>query len=165
MINEINMEGVYLDQAMKRSRYGDRMVSSAFTPHGIRQIDSEYGIRIRNINNKVKSIYNCRRENGKRYHKGVITEAYLEYWDVQDETWLNHYNSDRIRVVWENGDDCILTYTEPYKLKFNIKTRTESVRSLRSAITNNPHLHDVIKDNLLLNLNNYINQRKDFPLT
>ena len=42
----VNMDKMYVDQSMKNSQYGDRNLFSAYTPYGIKQIDSEFAKRI-----------------------------------------------------------------------------------------------------------------------
>jgi hypothetical protein len=60
-----------------------------------------------------------------------------------------------VRVVWENGHQHDFHYGP--RPVFNPKTSKINTKKLIKDITNNPHLHQVIKDNLLDNLKHYIN--------
>ena len=146
---EQDIESYYVDQAMSSG-----IVFSSYTPYGIRCIDSQYGHLIRNVNNKVKQLFaiNRREEDcisvrtGEKY-KGRIKTFY-------DPIELNHKGGYEVRVVWENGDQCDFFYGD--KPVFDIDTKKSNPDQLHKSIKNNVHLHVMIKENLLHNLNNYI---------
>jgi hypothetical protein len=130
----IDFDEIYVDQAMYLSTYGDRQFFSAFTPHGIRKLDEEYGVRIRNINNKIVSVEH------EKY-------KYLGKDNIRNHIFL---------ITWKNDHTYRFAYSEVAFHTMNIiKTLTDDAKLLKKDIEDNPHLHKLIKKNLLLNLRNY----------
>jgi len=144
-ITDIN--NYYVDQSVYRG-----IISSAYTPYGIKCIDSQYSILIRNIDSKVKQLYAInRREHqeisprtGKLYNAGYKT--------FYDPIPLDD-NYCEVRVEWENGTTHDFFYGD--KPVFDINTRKSNPEQLKKEIKVNPHLHLMIKENLLLNLDNF----------
>lgn len=146
----------YTDQAGKSCLFGDRRISSFYTPYGISQIDSEYCNRIRNINNPVDEIFAIDRRR--------------EYVDGKYGRYLGNYDTyyDPIEVGDRGVGNGILVKYSGWDVKYKYDfihpiflktTKKEDPKALKKEILNNPHLHKDIKDNLLLNLKNYLKNK------
>lgn len=119
----INLDKLYVDQAIRSSTYGDRNIFSAYTPWGIRQLDSYYGNLIRTLPNKLFAT-KLRKEikNNPHLHKKIkenllfnldnyrkeITSENQRKWDEAESLKprkgkkvriLTGYNKDTIGVV------------------------------------------------------------------
>lgn len=152
------MEIDYTDQSIYSNTYGDRRFTSAFTPYGIKCMDSHYCNRIMNLKNPVDKIYNINRVkdtfiglDGKEY------ESRIHYKTVYDEVEVGQPSCGYgIRVVRKDGSRYDYTYYEAMP-KFSPNTRMEDPKELRKSIMDNVHLHKDIKENLLSNLKSYEN--------
>jgi hypothetical protein len=101
----MNLEEIYRDQAFEQTHVYDRVISSFYTPEGIRRIDKRFCHRI------------------MAFKRG---EKFIEY------SYNYSFKPPRKEVEYEWDD----TYD-----------------SLKKDIEENPHLHSIIKENLLHNLN------------
>lgn len=149
----------YRDQSMSQSRFYDRVITSAYTPYGVRCMDSDFIARIMNINNPVKGIYNIDRRRpilvnkwGKEYEGRMDT-----FYDEIDIRAQQRGYGFGLRVIWEQPMGHLYTKDFFYRVvpRFSVRTRKESKFRIACDIRNNPHLHQDIKDNLLYNLDNY----------
>jgi len=148
-------EDYYVDQASTSYNIYDRNISSNYTSYGIQILDSQYSKLIRNIDEKIVELYH--RARRKAQHSNIKTKKveesyhyYTYYNPIKPEDfngWID------IKVVWENGNSYEFLYTPLPKI--NPKTWKFDRRDLKKHITNNPHLHPKIKENLLANLKNY----------
>jgi hypothetical protein len=128
------MEIFYRDQAgTRRTTVYDRTISSTYLPHGIHMMDAEFANRILNIKNPVTRIQTGDHWAGK------------EASDIRPEQH-NLYHSF-LFVTTQTGF-CKYSFTRP---RFD-EQGLEDPNALRKEIQDNPHLHDVIKENLLQNL-------------
>jgi hypothetical protein len=145
----------YTDQGWRSTSYSDRRITSAYTPYGIKCMDSDYCSLIMNIHNPIKGLYLIHRRR-KTYidYKGVEQEG-MTYETVYPELPLDHKYTNETRVIWKTpyGEEKHDFFYEVHP-KINPKTRKISLRRLKADIKANPHLHQDIKDNLLLNLKN-----------
>lgn len=148
---EPKIESYYIDQAMR----GGSLVFSAYTPYGIRQIDSQYCTLIRNINCKVAQLYAIKR---RRYEYLCNIKTREVSMSPTLGTFYDPINFDgeyyEVRVLWENGHQHDFYYGN--KVVFDPITRKTNPEQLKVCIKNNPHLHVKIKENLLENLENYL---------
>lgn len=163
---EIELEGInddiesyYVDQSIYCTKvdYGKDLVS-AFTPYGIKCLDSEYSKLIRNINEKVKRIYLINRKKSQcsdiKTRELFIFYNYYTWYDLVE---LSNDRLNKIRIEWENGFIYDFMYvTIP---NFDLVTRKTNPELLRKEVKENPHLHNKIKENLLLNLDNYLKMK------
>lgn len=169
----------YVDQAGTVLVVGDRMITSSYTSYGIQCIDSEYGRRIRNLNRPVLRVIKITRAKHNN--------STFDYWDDYEEIPLDKdfYCFDRAAFIYEGEElnpfidlpitkdvqrlidrgleyqkqefeGIIFSYTNPTYLASH---RGEDPLALEHEIINNEHLHLSIKENLLSNLKNYINER------
>jgi len=146
-------ENIYIDQAMRHGGH----VFSAYTPYGIRSIDSNYAQRIRNINNEVEKVFRIRREHSTFYSwKGELLES-MNYETVYRE--MNPNDSDNkyldLRVIWKGGCKRDFLNGDNAPTFINRSSKKENPQTLFYEIMQNPHLHDKIKDNLISNLESY----------
>lgn len=152
---ERNIEDWYVDQSPK----GGAFISSIYTPHGIKQIDSQYCNLIQNINNKIKQVYRiARRPTVYSVIKTrEVKEMYLSHQTYYDPIELSDHNGyGEIRIEWETGFHYDFYYgTTPL---FDVKSGKVDPDQLRMSIKNCPNLHVMIKENLLLNLDNYLKE-------
>lgn len=138
----MNINNIYIDQCgLQSTHVADRVFSHAYTPMGIRQIESNYVYRIRNVDVPIKTCLK-RRDCMK-----------IDYYEV-DITECNGYNE--ITIEWENGNRHSFNIGNNSPKNVSADTRMECPDSLREEIQNNPHLHARIKDNLLQNLDCYL---------
>ena len=170
------MEDLYYDCA---GSYGS--VSSFYTSYGIRCIDSEYSRRIQNLYKPVLKLIKIDRVS--HYGSGIYTS---DYWDDYTELSLDEdfHNYDRVCFVHDEGNAFIelpdkrtekgkangiqyqqfmlitreYSYTHP---TYSAKHKGEDPKALRKEIKENPHLHKLIKKNLLGNLTNYTKRHKE----
>jgi hypothetical protein len=168
-------KGIYYDCAPTTGGY----VSSAWTSHGIRCIDSEFSRRIQNINRPVLKLILVERK--PHYFNGNYKS---DYWDDYTELPLDKdfYNYDRVAFVHEdyklyreledvrtdkakaNGIQyqqfqlmhTIYTYTRP---TYSTKHKGEDPKALEKEIKNHPNLHEDIKMNLLTNLKSFLGKK------
>lgn len=146
-----DVQAYYVDQARF---YG--VVSGSYTSYGIHCIDTQYFHLISNINIKVKQLYaiNRRRERCISVRTGEEYEGnYKTYYDPIE---LNDRYCE-VRVEWEGGHVHDFFYGK--KPVFDLETRKTNPEQLRKEIIDNPHLHVKIKENLLLNLENYVKNK------
>lgn len=151
----MNLAELYIDQQGLQSTYfADRVISSAYAPHGIKLIDSNFAIRVRNINVPVKQVYARHRVKDTFWgHDGKEHESYNSYKTVFEEihftatTGHNDY-----KVVWENGSSHVFTNGNNSPRFINLETKTECPETLYHEIMSNPHLHEELKNNLISNL-------------
>ncbi len=148
----------YTDQAFSSICFGDRRITSAYTPYGIQCIDSNFCARIINMNNKVHKVYQINRR--PRLFKGKDGNMYesMNYDTFYDEVDL--FNEQKgtfgVKVEWISKDNFI--DSREFKHgdeipKFNKKTMKEDKKTILKDIKNCVHLHKDIKDNLINNLN------------
>lgn len=150
-----SFEDYYLDQSMKSARYGDRIIGSAYTPYGIKCIDSQYSSLILNLNLEVKQIYNIDRRPIKGCHiktKKEYESFYDTFYDPIDIDGKG-YTGYGLKIEWVNGRTKEFFYGN--RPKFDINTRKTDPIQLRQEIIDNPHLHVKIKENLLSNLETF----------
>jgi hypothetical protein len=157
----------YTDQAGSLTLIEDRQITSAYTPYGIKQIESNFITRIRNINSKIKEIYSIDRVRDTFIGRdGKVHDSlrYVDEFNVVDyNDWLKKRRITNVRVVWDDGNGCEDYYDfkngdeRPFPDK---KTMFENPKTLIKDIKKNPHLHSDIKKNLLLNLKNILDENK-----
>ena len=151
----VDIRDWYIDQSMSSTNIGFRNISSAYTPWGIGAIDSQYSALIRNVNFKVKQLYaiNRRVSTYCDIKTRKVHEMYLAYHTYYDPIELNDKYCE-VRVEWENGEIRDFLYGD--RPVFDVKTRKSNPEQLRKSIKENLHLHVMIKENLILNLENYV---------
>lgn len=153
----------YRDQSPHCSRFADRRIDSIYTEHGIKCIDTQFGIRIRNIHNKIIRITQIsiermlagevgwHEETKKWRASGMKAEVTID--DFINNKWGGWGNE--LRITWDNGDTYEFFYWDNV-LVIDPNTGKEDPKILRKHIRKNKHLHKDIKNNLILNLNNYL---------
>jgi len=148
----IDFDKIYIDQSIFITDVADRRISSAYTAYGIQCIDSQYIHLIRNMQYKVKQLYKIDRRVSTYcdIKTRKVHEMYLSYHTYYDPIELDYRWGD-VRVEWENGNIVDFHYGD--QPVFDIKTRRSNPDQLRKEIIDNPHLHIMIKENLLSNLN------------
>ena len=154
----MNKEIDYSDQAVYINEFGDRRITSFWTSYGIKCIDSQFCRRIQNINVEVDKISNIDRVKETYIGRdGKEHEYYLKYKTVYVEKKIGEpevgYGE---RVLWKNGTQYDFVYDD--MCKFDPLTRKENPNELRKEILDNPHLHKDIKENLIYNLDQYLNE-------
>lgn len=151
-----DIESVYVDQAGTSSAYGGRRISSFYTPYGIKCIDTNFAARIQNIDQNIKGLYQINRVKKKFIGRDGKEHESMNYETVYDQIPLNKIQQGTlgIRVVWENGAMRDFTNGDNFPTQF-IKGKEDPI-ALKEDIKKNPHLHKVIKKNLLGNLKNYL---------
>lgn len=151
-----DIEDYYIDQAPTSTTYGYRTVSSVYTPEGIRRIDSQYIVLIKNINERVKQIYSIVRRPAEYSEiKTRIVHKSYNYYTFYEPLGLKEFNGfSDIRVEWENGTIYDFHYG-PIPI-FNSKTKKTNQKLLKESIEESPNLHSKIKENLLVNLEAYL---------
>lgn len=103
----------------------------------------------------------------KRYNlinKIKNSRWYIKTFHKKDMMDIIYVDQAARRVII--GDRCISSFHTPYGIQIidsefgkrirNIKESGEDPKQLKKEIMNNSHLHKIIKENLLLNLKNYI---------
>jgi hypothetical protein len=115
LINGVPVSEIYRDQAVRCDRFLDRQMVAAYTPWGIKKLDTRFCNRIR------------------AFGRG---EEYVEY-------------------AWSYGHG----HGKPPEKEVE-HTFKDTLRSLEKDIKECPHLHDIIKQNLLENLRKYAAARK-----
>lgn len=147
----IDFDKIYIDQSIFITDVADRRISSAYTAYGIQCIDSQYGHLIRNMQSKVKQLYKIDRRKPKycdiKTRKEYEMYSYHTYYDPIELD----YRCGDVRVEWENGHVVDFHYGD--QPVFDIRTRKTNPDQLRKEILDNPHLHIMIKENLLSNIN------------
>lgn len=166
------IENLYYDCSPTVGGY----VSSTWTEHGIRCIDSEFCRRIQNINKPVLKLILV--ERNPHYFNGNYTSG---YWDDYTELPLDKdfYSHDRVAFIHDDSQlyrelkdtrsdkaksngiqyqqfellHFVYTYTHP---TYSAEHRGEDPKALANEIENHPSLHKVIKKNLLDNLKTYL---------
>jgi hypothetical protein len=146
-----NIEDYYTDQSIYCADIGDRRITSAYTPWGIKCIDSQYSILIQKMDIPVKEVYAMDR---------VSTGWYLQFKEEYTPIPLDSEIGGPIcvRVEWIDGTIKDFFYHD--RPIFDIKTRKVNVEWLKSNIKKNPHLHVMIKENLLDNIESYLKLTK-----
>lgn len=140
------VEDYYYDQSPINS-----IVSSLYTSHGIKCIDSEYCTLIMNMDLKVKQVYAINRRTETLISKFNLKEYESSYKTFYDPIELNKgYGTIGVRVEWENGDTYDFNYGD--RPLFDNKTNKTDPNQLISSIKENPHLHTKIKENLISNI-------------
>lgn len=148
-------ENIHIDQSF----LNDTSVCSAYTSWGIKVIESDYITFILNANVKVKQLYNIERRTGEICISPITGKEYIS------SDWKTYFepikieesgkHSHGLRIEWENGNTRDI-HGDTYPT-FNPKTKLIDTEALVKQITNNIHLHVKIKENLLDNLNSYLN--------
>jgi len=148
----IDFDKIYIDQSIFITDVADHRIRSAYTVHGIKCIDSQYGHLIRNMHSKVKQLYKIDRRVSTYcdIKTRQVHERYHGYHTYYDPIELD-YRWGSVRVEWENGHIVDFHYGD--QPVFDVKTRRSNPDQLRKEILDNPHLHIMIKENLLSNLN------------
>ncbi len=168
----MDIDQYYYDCAFQVVDVYDRRFSSGFTSYGIKCIDSEYCRRIQNIGNPVIQLIKIERTH--HYKDG---NYYADYWDEYTELPLDQdfYSCNRSAFCYNKNNFADIkmpkdfksirpyqkvrliateyTYTHP---TYSAKHKGEDPNMLRDEIIKNPNLHQLIKDNLLGNLENYL---------
>jgi hypothetical protein len=149
-----DIDSWYIDQSPTSGVY----VGSAYTPWGVRKIDSQFCMLIQNIHNKIKRVYhiNRRKAESTNIKTRKVEEGYdyFTYYEPIEQSELNRWPYCEMRIEWEYGK-----YHDFYYAKapvFDLKTGNIDPEQLRKQIKECPHLHVMIKENLLLNLENYL---------
>lgn len=120
-----DIDDLYVDQAMVNGSG----FFAAYTPWGVKQIDSLFCRRIQNL---------------------IKTPEDIER-DIQAELECRYFPS---RPIWDGKvtpEDLKREFVEEERAKF----QNDSPNSIRNDILSNEHLHACIKENLLFNLDNY----------
>ena len=168
------MNNLYYDCAPSNG-----IVTSFYTSHGIKCIDSEYVHRIMNIRRTVKRIIQIDR----RHHYESKDGGYRSnYWDDYTEIPLDkdYRVFDHAAFIYDDYDPFVMSKITvelerlkslnlPYQEKILIAKsysftkpiyshihKGEDPEVLRKEIKTNPHLHKDIKKNLLGNLKTYL---------
>lgn len=130
-----DVDELYIDQAMVSNNFGNRGVFAAYTPYGIKQIDSGFIRRIQDIQRgpeqaveRIKNEMNSELEEASK-HTYYCKEARLNGIRERAEEELSHVGEDP--------------------------------RDLLEEIITNPHLHACIKDNLIDNLTRVLETLED----
>jgi hypothetical protein len=124
-----SVDEMYIDQAMHLEEGMGFSCFAAYTPYGIRQIDSDFCRRIQNI---------------ERDPKGAKREIFVDYLiekkrSQKDCYWHKESKLNRLRMIRE----------ETWKKLSHVG---EDPKKLKDEILDNPHLHACIKQNLIENL-------------
>jgi hypothetical protein len=155
MKKNANINQYYVDQGMRDTLYGDRRIFSSYTPEGIKMIEHQFFHLIMNVNHKIKTVYAHERKMPKFIGKdGKEHDAYGKRIDVFTECEINGGGFIGKRVVWETpwGGERIVDFNFSDRPIFNEVTKKQDPEVLKKSIQKNPHLHKVIKKNLLDNL-------------
>ncbi len=144
----------YRDQGGSVTNFGGRTISSFYTPHGIKEIESNYITRIQNMHDEVKEYYHITRVKGTFIGRDGKEYESLSYVDKLVPAELNSGHGFGVKVVWVNGKSMEFKNGDNWP-QFNLKTRKEDVKKLRKEIKEDIHLHQDIIDNLLQNLKSY----------
>lgn len=120
-----SMDEMYIDQAMENSGF----VFAAYTPWGIKQIDSDFCRRIQNIERDPKEIRRSILTNYLDEKKRINKDTFILKRDKLG--WIRRFRAESLINLAHIGED-------PKKLK--------------DEILDNPHLHTGIKQNLIENL-------------
>lgn len=133
-------EDIYIDQAAAGG-----LVYSAYTPHGIKQIDTDYCFLIRNIQHEAELFAVDRR----KAHDGMRYETYHDRLKIWADALMGH----GLFIKWSNGETRHLRHgiSRP-NLLFDEDTKKVDAAKLRESIFSNEHLHVRIKENLISNL-------------
>jgi len=128
-----SIEDLYVDQAMVNDVYGDRGIFSAYTPYGIRQLDSGYCRRIIDI------------QDGQEEARKRILEKKES--NIKEASMGFYYHKEvRLMGIEERAEE-------------ELSHVGEDPDKLRDEILCNPHLHACIKENLLLNLDRILRDK------
>ena len=155
-IMEDTIDEIYFDQASTRTNFGGRSIFGAYTPHGIKCIESQYIALIQHMDEKVKEVCGIRRapeikispRTGKEYE----SMDYIEYYEpVEMDKGTGMLG---VRVEWRHGD--VYSFYYGKRPKFGKTTHKTSPAQLIKDIQKNPHLHDTIKENLIGNIKSRI---------
>jgi hypothetical protein len=143
------IQNYYIDQSLKNGG----VVSSVYTPHGIKAIDSQFCQLILNIHNKVKQVYRINRRKYEDFCEIKTREVHMSFhyktfYDPIEKSSCNGYFE--IRLEWDNGHYYDFLYGRTPV--FDSVTGNTNPEQLRKAIKECPNLHVMIKENLLGNL-------------
>jgi len=148
-----DIEDYYVDQSAFSSEFADRCISSFYTPYGIKCIDSQYSFLIQNMD-QCATVYKIKREIEKYIDfKGVECEG-IHYVDKY-EPIPSDYDSRcgyGFRIIYDDGNTKDFFYG---KRPIFGSDRKIDVEQLITDIKNDAHLHVMIKENLLQNIENY----------
>lgn len=149
-IEEKDIRDYYVDQASFGLSVPGLHYFGSYTPQGIRILDEEYSNLIKNLNIEVKEVFaiNRCREICVNSKTGETFEG--KYKTYYDPIPIDEKRGAETRVVWENN--VTFDFLQGEKPVFDSKTRKTNPEHLRQSIKKNPHLHTVIKENLLQNL-------------
>jgi hypothetical protein len=157
---QVDFDEVYTDQSMRDAAFGYRRVSSAYTPSGIKSIDSQYTSMILYVNEEIEQVFSIDRRFSEYCHiktREVIQSLDCHTWYVPIEfgSWKMHGYG--ISIKWKCGYQKDFLYNVSMDIFGLIDADTRKIRpdKLAEHIVANPHLHVVIKDNLIKNLNIY----------
>ena len=134
-------EDIHVDQAPNNGPVG-----SFYTEHGLQHIECDYIFFIKNINVEVKQLYRIDRRTDS------IGISYKTYYDEIGLDIVGGF-SHGLRIEMENGETRDVRDVYP---KFDSKNKKIDAEALMIELTNDIHLHIKIKENLLLNLDNYV---------
>lgn len=147
---ETNIFDYYIDQSRHSSSIGDRVITASFTPWGIKEIDLQYSTLIQHMYLPIKGVYGI-------YRKIVNVTKYEEtYESLELDSEVSGPHG--VRVEWINGKVHNFFYQD--RPIFDKISRTINVEWLIKNITKNPHLHVMIKENLLGNIDRLIDNDK-----
>jgi len=147
-----NVDSYYVDQTM----YSTSISFSAYTPYGIKCIDSQYIFLIMNMH-QCGTLYTIERNREKyidwRGIECVSPGKYIETYKPVTPEYKSRYAGFGFRVVYDNG-----IYKDFFYGKgpmFDPETRKINIQQLIYDIKDDVHLHVKIKENLLENIKNY----------
>lgn len=136
---------LYVDQ----SPSGGGKVSSVYTPHGVRCIESEYTSLILNIGKKIKNVYKIDRRQIEYSCLGTRkVDTSYDFHTFYDKVNLGEKFYSDVRIVWGEGN-----YKDFFYISPSLVDNTEvDIQKLTKSIVQNPNLHVLIKENLLHNI-------------
>lgn len=181
----------YYDCSFQVTDIGDRRFSSGWTSHGIKCIDSEYSNRIRNILRPVVKLVkvsrtphyfdgNHRSRYWDEYTEMPLDEEFYSYdrvvyayrEDIYNELpipenvdkWRGGYLDANKNPIYQKVSIMIpeYCYTHP---TYSPEFKGENPDVLRNEIKSCPNLHNVIKNNLIENLDSILLQIKKFGVS
>ena len=121
-----DIDDLYYDQSRHDSTYGDRRITSAWTPYGLRTIDGEFGRRIRNIMDPVTRLIKVKRTpHYTSAMNGYSVPYHSDYWDEYTELPLDQdfHSFDRCVFIHDDNDPY-------YKIRWDAKTQAEHARKI-----------------------------------
>lgn len=132
-----NVDELYIDQAMVSNNFGNRGVFAAYTPYGVKRIDSDFCTRIQDIQNGPdEAVERIQRDFGRELEE--VSRGYY-YCKEARLAGIQNRAAEKLAHVGEDPE------------------------KLREEILVNPHLHACIKENLIGNLDRVLEDLKKCP--